>query len=87
MNKKNIFVFIIFIVFVVSIVVGNSYWNKKVMSATKQTEEVKTGEVKKAKEEKLNLNENYIKNLPEIIKEKLRKASKWRRTSTSRYYW
>ncbi|HDR7827314.1 TPA: SGNH/GDSL hydrolase family protein [Bacillus anthracis] len=75
MNKKNIFVFIIFIVFVVSIVVGNSYWNKKVMSATKQTEEVKTGEVKKAKEEKLNLNENYIKNLPETIKEKLRKAA------------
>ncbi len=61
MNKKNIFVFIIFIVFVISIVVGNSYWNKKVISATKQTGAVKTEVVKKAKEEKLNFNENYIK--------------------------
>ncbi|MCI4057143.1 SGNH/GDSL hydrolase family protein [Bacillus cereus] len=89
MNKKAVLVLVIFVLFVASIVSGKLYWNKKIANATGQTSEVtKTkAEVKdsKAKKEekkeekkqdaKSSFNEAYAKNLPDGVKEKLKKAA------------
>ncbi|OJE20240.1 EPSX protein [Bacillus thuringiensis] len=89
MNKKAVLVLVIFVLFVASIVSGKLYWNKKIANATGQTSEVtKTkAEVKdsKAKKEekkeekkqdaKSSFNEVYAKNLPDAVKEKLKKAA------------
>ena len=89
MNKKAVLVLVIFVLFVASIVSGKLYWNKKIANATGQTSEVtKTkAEVKdsKAKKEekkeekkqdaKSSFNEAYAKNLPDAVKEKLKKAA------------
>ncbi|MEC3194991.1 SGNH/GDSL hydrolase family protein [Bacillus cereus] len=89
MNKKAVLVLFIFVLFVASIVSGKLYWNKKIANATGQTSEVtKTkAEVKdsKAKKEekkeekkqdaKSSFNEVYAKNLPDAVKEKLKKAA------------
>jgi len=89
MNKKAVLVLVIFVLFVASIVSGKLYWNKKIANATGQTSEVtKTkAEVKdsRAKKEekkeekkqdaKSSFNEAYAKNLPDAVKEKLKKAA------------
>ncbi|QFQ23890.1 SGNH/GDSL hydrolase family protein [Bacillus thuringiensis] len=89
MNKKAVLVLVIFVLFVASIVSGKLYWNKKIANATGQTSEVtKTkAEVKdsKAKKEekkeekkqdaKSSFNEAYAKNLPDAVKEKLKKVA------------
>ncbi|OJE03670.1 EPSX protein [Bacillus cereus] len=89
MNKKAVLVLVIFVLFVASIVSGKLYWNKKIANAIGQTSEVtKTkAEVKdsKAKKEekkeekkqdaKSSFNEAYAKNLPDAVKEKLKKAA------------
>ncbi|MDK3010419.1 EPSX protein [Bacillus cereus] len=89
MNKKAVLVLVIFVLFVASIVSGKLYWNKKIANATGQTsevtktkDEVKDSGVKKEekKEEKKqdtksSFNEAYAKNLPDAVKEKLKKAA------------
>ena len=85
MNKKAVLVLVTFVLFVASIVSGKLYWNKKVANATGQTSEVaKTkAEVKDSgakKEEKKqdansSFNEAYAKNLPDEVKEKLKKGA------------
>ena len=85
MNKKAVLVLVIFVLFVASIVSGKLYWNKKIANATGQTSEVtkKKAEVKDSgvkKEEKkqgvkASFNEAYAKNLPDAVKEKLKKAT------------
>lgn len=90
MNKKAVLVLVVFVLFVASIVSGKLYWNKKVANATGQTSEVaKTkAEVKdsgakkeekkaeKKQDAKSSFNEAYAKNLPDEVKEKLKKAAK-----------
>ncbi|PEL49011.1 SGNH/GDSL hydrolase family protein [Bacillus toyonensis] len=90
MNKKAVLVLVIFVMFIASIVSGKLYWNKKVANATGQTSEVtKTkAEVKdsgakkdekkaeKKQDAKSSFNEAYAKNLPDEVKEKLKKAAK-----------
>ncbi|PEY63335.1 EPSX protein [Bacillus cereus] len=85
MNKKAVLVLVVFVLFVASIVSGKLYWNKKVANATGQTSEVtKTkAEVKdsgakkeeKKQDAKSSFNEAYAKNLPDAVKEKLKKAA------------
>ncbi|MFA2690492.1 SGNH/GDSL hydrolase family protein [Bacillus mycoides] len=85
MNKKAVLVLFIFVLFVASVVSGKLYWNKKVANATGQTNEVtKTkAEVKdsgakkeeKKQDAKSSFNEAYAKNLPDAVKEKLKKAA------------
>ena len=67
---------------------GKLYWNKKIANATGQTSEVtktkaevkdsgaKKEEKKKRKQDaKSSFNEAYAKNLPDAVKEKLKKAA------------
>lgn len=85
MNKKAVLVLVIFVLFVASIVSGKLYWNKKIANATGQTSEVtKTkSEVKdsgaekteKKQDAKSSFDEAYAKNLPDEVKEKLKKAA------------
>ncbi|NWK71562.1 SGNH/GDSL hydrolase family protein [Bacillus paramycoides] len=85
MNKKAVLVLFILVLFVASIASGKLYWNKKIANATGQTSEVtKTkAEVKdsgakkeeKKQEAKSSFNEAYAKNLPDAVKEKLKKAA------------
>ena len=89
MNKKVILVLVVFVLFIASIVSGKMYWNKKVANATGQTSEVtkKKAEVKdsgakkeerkaeKKQDAKSSFNEAYAKNLPDEVKEKLKKAA------------
>ncbi|PGP07388.1 EPSX protein [Bacillus cereus] len=85
MNKKAVLVLFIFVLFIASVVSGKLYWNKKVANATGQTSEVtKTkAEVKdsgakkdkKKEDAKSSFNEAYAKNLPDAVKEKLKKAA------------
>ncbi|MDA1763969.1 SGNH/GDSL hydrolase family protein [Bacillus cereus] len=89
MNKKAVLVLVVFVLFIASIVSGKLYWNKKVANATGQTSEVtkKKAEVKdsgakkeekkaeKKQDAKSSFNEAYAKNLPDEVKEKLKKAS------------
>ncbi|MBJ8006855.1 SGNH/GDSL hydrolase family protein [Bacillus cereus] len=85
MNKKAVLVLVIFVLFVASIVSGKLYWNKKVANATGQTSEVTkttagakdSGAKKEEKKEevKSSFNEAYAKNLPDAVKEKLKKAA------------
>ena len=87
MNKKAVLVLFIFVLFVASVVSGKLYWNKKIANATGQTSEVtktkaevKDSGAKKKKEEKkqdakASFNEAYAKNLPDAVKEKLKKAA------------
>ncbi|MEF7663996.1 SGNH/GDSL hydrolase family protein [Bacillus thuringiensis] len=89
MNKKVILVLVVFVLFIASIVSGKLYWNKKVANATGQTSEVtkKKAEVKdsgakkeekkaeKKQDAKSSFNEAYAKNLPDAVKEKLKKAA------------
>ncbi|MFJ8524761.1 SGNH/GDSL hydrolase family protein [Bacillus cereus] len=84
MNKKAVLVLVIFVLFVASVVSGKLYWNKKVANVTGQTDEVtktkaevKESGAKKAKEQdaKSSFNEAYARNLPDAVKEKLKKAA------------
>ncbi|MFK4307410.1 membrane-associated HD superfamily phosphohydrolase [Bacillus sp. RC242] len=84
MSKKVITVLVMFVLFVATIVSGKIHWNKKVVNATAQTNEVKTAKTKvednKTKKEekqdaKVSFNEAYAKNLPDAVKEKLKKAA------------
>ncbi|MEC5238022.1 SGNH/GDSL hydrolase family protein [Bacillus mycoides] len=79
MNKKMAFVFVIFVLFIASIVSGNLYWKKQITDATEVKEEVKAAktEVKAENRKDVNasLNETYAKNLPDAVKEKLKKAA------------
>ncbi|MGE6538998.1 SGNH/GDSL hydrolase family protein [Bacillus luti] len=85
MNKKAVLVLVTFVLFVASIVSGKLYWNKKVANATGQTSEVTEtkAEVKdsgakkeeKKQDAKSSFNEAYAKNLPDEVKEKLKKAA------------
>ncbi|MGF9964018.1 SGNH/GDSL hydrolase family protein [Bacillus rhizoplanae] len=83
MNKKFWFVLLIFVLFVASIVSGKMYWNKKVAKATLQETQVKEASTKeeatkkeeKKPETKVSFNEAYAKNLPDAVKEKLKKAA------------
>lgn len=85
MNKKAVLVLFIFVLFIASVVSGKLYWNKKIANATGQTSEVtKTkAEVKdsgakkeeKKQDAKPSFNEAYAKNLPDAVKEKLKKAA------------
>ncbi|MES5843938.1 MULTISPECIES: SGNH/GDSL hydrolase family protein [unclassified Bacillus cereus group] len=85
MNKKAVLVLVIFVLFVASVVSGKLYWNKKVANATGQTSEVtktksevKDSEAKKLEKKqdaKSSFNEAYAKNLPDEVKEKLKKAA------------
>ncbi|PGU54513.1 SGNH/GDSL hydrolase family protein [Bacillus cereus] len=89
MNKKAVLVLVVFVLFVASIVSGKLYWNKKVANATGQTSEVTktkaevkdSGAKKEEKKEekkqdtKSSFNEAYAKNLPDALKEKLKKAA------------
>ncbi|MDA2394589.1 SGNH/GDSL hydrolase family protein [Bacillus cereus] len=89
MNKKAVLVLVVFVLFVASIVGGKLYWNKKVANATGQTSEVTktkvevkdSGAKKEEKKEekkqdaKSSFNEAYAKNLPDAVKEKLKKAA------------
>ena len=88
MNKKAVLVLVVFVLFVASIVSGKLYWNKKIANATGQTSEVtktkaevkdsgaKKEEKKKRKQDaKSSFNEAYAKNLPDAVKEKLKKAA------------
>ncbi|MDF9464929.1 SGNH/GDSL hydrolase family protein [Bacillus sp. FSL K6-0273] len=89
MNKKAVLVLVIFVLFVASIVSGKLYWNKKIANATGQTSEVTktkaevkdSGAKKEEKKEekkqdtKSSFNEAYAKNLPDAVKEKLKKAA------------
>ncbi|KAA0764917.1 SGNH/GDSL hydrolase family protein [Bacillus sp. SH5-2] len=85
MNKKAVLVLVTFVLFVASIVSGKLYWNKKVANATGHTSEVTNtkAEVKdsgakkeeKKQDAKSSFNEAYAKNLPDEVKEKLKKAA------------
>ncbi|HHT7153387.1 MULTISPECIES: SGNH/GDSL hydrolase family protein [Bacillus] len=89
MNKKAVLVLVIFVLFVASIVSGKLYWNQKIANATGQTSEVTktkdevkdSGAKKEEKKEekkqdaKSSFNEAYAKNLPDAVKEKLKKAA------------
>ncbi|PKJ54383.1 SGNH/GDSL hydrolase family protein [Bacillus sp. SN10] len=89
MNKKAVLVLVVFVLFVASIVSGKLYWNKKIANATGQTSEVTktkaevkdSGAKKEEKKEekkqdtKSSFNEAYAKNLPDAVKEKLKKAA------------
>ncbi|MCB4335823.1 SGNH/GDSL hydrolase family protein [Bacillus cereus] len=87
MNKKAVLVLVVFVLFVASIVSGKLYWNKKVANATGQTQtsevtktktEVKDSGAKKEEKKqdaKSSFNEAYAKNLPDAVKEKLKKAA------------
>lgn len=78
MSKKAIHL-VMFVLFVAAIVSGKVHWNKKVAHATVQTNEVQTAKAKTKKEEKqdakASFNEAYAKNLPDAVKEKLKKAA------------
>ncbi len=97
MNKKAVLVLVIFVLFVASVVSGKLYWNKKVANATGQTSEVtKTkSEVKdsgtkkseKKQDAKASFNEAYAKNLPDEVKEKLKKAAEDKKGSKPCYCW
>ena len=72
-----------FVLFV-AIVGGKVHWGKKVANATAQVNEIQTtktkvGNNKTIKEEKqdtkASFNEAYAKNLPDEVKEKLKKAA------------
>ena len=92
MNKKAVLVLVIFVLFVASVVSGKLYWNKKIANATGQTSEVtKTKadvkdsgakESEKKQDAKSSFNEAYAKNLPDEVKEKLKKAAEDKRQST-----
>ena len=88
MNKKAVLVLVIFVLFVASVVSGKLHWNKKIANATGQTSEVtktkvevkdsgaKKEEKRKRKQDtKSSFNEAYAKNLPDAVKEKLKKAT------------
>lgn len=85
MNKKAVLVLFIFVLFIASVVSGKLYWNKKIANATGQTSEVTktkaeakdSGAKKEEKKEdaKVSFNEAYAKNLPDAVKEKLKKAA------------
>ncbi|CAG9612130.1 hypothetical protein BACCIP111899_01302 [Bacillus rhizoplanae] len=79
MNKKAWFVLLIFVLFVASVVSGKMYWNKKVAKATQQAYETKQETSAKDGEKKpemqVSFNEAYAKNLPDAVKEKLKKAA------------
>ncbi|MFV0943010.1 SGNH/GDSL hydrolase family protein [Bacillus pacificus] len=85
MNKKAVLVLVIFVLFVASVVSGKLYWNKKIANATGQTSEVaktktdvKDSGAKKSEKKqdaKSSFNEAYAKNLPDEVKEKLKKAA------------
>ncbi|PFK97559.1 SGNH/GDSL hydrolase family protein [Bacillus cereus] len=89
MNKKAVLVLVIFVLFVASVVSGKLHWNKKIANATGQTSEVTktkvevkdSGAKKEEKKEekkqdtKSSFNEAYAKNLPDAVKEKLKKAT------------
>ncbi len=92
MSKKAITVLVMFVLFVAAIVSGKIHWNKKVVNATVQTNEVKMTKTKtkventktKREEEKqdakASFNEAYAKNLPDAVKEKLKKAAAYKKT-------
>ncbi|MDH2881573.1 SGNH/GDSL hydrolase family protein [Bacillus cytotoxicus] len=93
MNKKVILVLGVFVLFVASIVSGKLYWNKKIAKATEQTSEVKVTKVESKEQEtkieerkqstkdtKASFNENYAKNLPDAVQEKLKKAAADKKT-------
>ena len=75
--------------FVASVVSGKLYWNKKIANATGQTSEVtktkadvKDSGAKKSEKKqdaKSSFNEAYAKNLPDEVKEKLKKAAEGKR--------
>ena len=86
MNKKAVLVLVIFVLFVASVVSGKLYWNKKIANATGQTTsevtktkaDVKGSGAKKSESKqdaKSSFNEAYAKNLPDEVKEKLKKAT------------
>lgn len=79
MNKKAFLVLFIFVLFVTSVVSGKLYWNKKVANATQQTavstQKQSAQTDKKKTETKGSFNEAYAKNLPNAVKEKLKKAA------------
>ncbi|WP_411469797.1 SGNH/GDSL hydrolase family protein [Bacillus thuringiensis] len=85
MNKKAVLVLVIFVLFVASVVSGKLYWNKKIANATGQTSDVtktkadvKDSGAKKSEKKqdaKSSFNEAYAKNLPDEVKEKLKKAA------------
>ncbi|PEZ03459.1 EPSX protein [Bacillus sp. AFS018417] len=75
MNKKTWFVLLIFVLFVASVVSGKLYWNKKVAKATQQAYGAKQGTSTKEGEKQVSFNEAYAKNLPDAVKEKLKKAA------------
>ena len=87
MNKKAVLVLVIFVLFVASVVSGKLYWNKKIANAIGQTSEVtktkaevkdsgaKKEEKEKKQDAKSSFNEAYAKNLPDAVKEKLKKAA------------
>lgn len=73
-----------FVLFVAAIVSGKIHWSKKVANATAQTNEVKTTKTKvennktnkeEKQDAKASFNEAYAKNLPDAVKEKLKKAA------------
>ncbi|QUG86547.1 SGNH/GDSL hydrolase family protein [Bacillus nitratireducens] len=74
MSKKAITVLVMFVLFVAAIVSGKVHWNKKVAHATVQTAKAKTKKEEK-QDAKASFNEAYAKNLPDAVKEKLKKAA------------
>lgn len=73
-----------FVLFVDAIVSGKIHWSKKVANATAQKNEVKTTKTKvennktnkeEKQDAKASFNEAYAKNLPDAVKEKLKKAA------------
>ncbi|MEI2311412.1 SGNH/GDSL hydrolase family protein [Bacillus nitratireducens] len=84
MSKKAITVLVMLVLFVAAIVSDKIHWSKKVANATAQTNEVKTTKTKvennktnkeEKQDAKVSFNEAYAKNLPDAVKEKLKKAA------------
>lgn len=79
MNKKALLVLVVFVLFVASVVSGKLYWNKKVAKATQQesgsTQKQSAKTEEKKTETKGSFNESYAKNLPNAVKDKLKKAA------------
>ncbi|MFD3446613.1 SGNH/GDSL hydrolase family protein [Microbacteriaceae bacterium 4G12] len=82
MEKKAWLALVIFALFVTSVVSGKVHWNKKVAKATEQATETKQevnlkevkGKTQVQPESKVSFNEAYTKNLPNAVKDKLKKA-------------
>lgn len=85
MNKKTMFSLVVLVLFIISIISGNLHWNNKIANATGQASEIKKTKVevkengvnKAEKKQDVNssFNEAYAKNLPDAVKEKLKKAA------------